>query len=382
MTDVLFNEMVREERLARAALCRLAEPGDARLTGLVEDLGAGAVLEHLCGQHDGTGDDAALRLDELDPAADLRRAERRGIRFVIPSDDEWPSQLDDLAHCEASGQRGGPPLGLWVRGPVRLDQVARSVAVVGSRSATSYGLDVAREIGGEVASHGYAVVSGAAFGIDQAAHRGALAAEGTTIAVLACGVDRAYPAAHRRLLDHLGEHGAVLSELPPGCSPTRVRFLVRNRLIAALARGTVVVEAAVRSGALNTANWTTRLSHPLMAVPGPVTSAASEGAHQLIRSGAAGLVTRGSEVLEQVGASGEHLVTEPRGPERPRDQLSAIDAQVLDAVPVAHAAGTDSIARTAGCGLTQARGALTRLERQDLVRRSDSGWKLTGRARQ
>ena len=154
------------------------------------------------------------------------------------------------------------PIGLWVRGPLRLDELADSVAVVGSRSATTYGEDVARELGAGLARAGDCLVSGAAFGIDQAAHRGALAVGGPSVAVLACGVDRAYPAAHRDLIDHLAPAGAVVSELPPGCAPLRMRFLARNRIIAALTRGTVLVEAALRSGALNTAGWADSLSPP------------------------------------------------------------------------------------------------------------------------
>ena len=161
------------------------------------------------------------------------------------------------------------------------------------------------------------MVSGAAYGIDQAAHRGALGVEGANVAVLACGVDRAYPTAHRALLDHLADTALVVAEVPPGCAPTRGRFLSRNRLIAALTRGTVVVEAAVRSGALNTAGWTTRLNRHLMGVPGPVTSAQSQGIHQLIRTGEAILVTQGSEVLELVGDVGTHLVPHP-APRPPR----------------------------------------------------------------
>ena len=221
---------------------------------------------------------------------------------------------------------GRAPLGLWVRGPLRLDALPAPVAVVGSRSATTYGTDVAAELAAGLARAGSAVVSGAAFGIDQAAHRGALAGDGPTVAVLACGVDRAYPAAHQRLLDHLAEHGAVVSELAPGCAPTRLRFLARNRIIAALSRGTVVVEAAVRSGALNTASWTARLNRPLMGVPGPVTSAPSEGVHQLIRSGAATLVTRADDVLELTGQMGEHLAEEARAPVSARDGLPGAPA--------------------------------------------------------
>ena len=215
----------------------------------------------------------------------------------MPGDAEWPEALARLDHVDAVSGLGGQPLGLWVRGPLRLDQVAAGgVAIVGSRSATTYGTAVAGDLAAAVATEGRTVVSGAAFGIDQAAHRGALGVGGPTVAVLACGVDRAYPSAHRPLLDHLAQHGAVVSELRPGLPPTRVRFLARNRVIAALSGGTVVVEAAVRSGALNTATWATRLGRVLMGVPGPVTSAPSEGVHELLRTGAAALVTRGEHV--------------------------------------------------------------------------------------
>jgi DNA processing protein len=229
---------------------------------------------------------------------------------------------------------------------------------------------------------GRPVVSGAAFGIDQAAHRGGLAVDGANVAVLACGADRAYPVAHRELLDHLGRTGAVVSEVPPGCMPTRGRFLSRNRLIAALTCGTVVVEAAVRSGALNTATWASRLNRHLMGVPGPVTSAQSEGVHGLVRSGAATLVTRGSEVLEQVSGSGSHLTTPPRGRARRRDSLTGRHRRILDAVPLTRPAPVDSIATTAGLGLVEVRSALVRLEKLGLVEGSPVGWRLTPAAQE
>ena len=294
----------------------------------------------------------------------------------MPGDDEWPAQVDQLIAAETLNERGGPPLGLWVRGPARLDDLGESVAVVGSRSATTYGTSVAAEIGAVTARAGFTVISGAAFGIDQAAHRGALAGRGRTVAVLACGVDRAYPTAHRALLEHLGEAHAVVSELAPGRSPTRVRFLSRNRVIAALTRGTVVVEAALRSGALNTAGWANRLHRPVMGVPGPVTAAQSEGVHQLIRRGAASLVTRGDEVLELVGTSGQHLVDAPRGRVLVRDRLAPRQQQVLDAVPVSRTAGADSIARTAGLGLLEVQSTLTSLVRLGLVERDEHGWRV------
>ena len=370
------------DRLARAALSRIVEPGDLRVTRLVAELGAGTVFGALRQERDleGVLTDVAARLVAVEPERELERAARLGVRFVVPGDTEWPRQVDDLVGAEPVQERGGVPLGLWVRGPLRLDELDRSVAVVGSRSATTYGAGLAADVAGGTARAGFAVVSGAAFGIDQAAHRGAVAAGGRTVAVLACGADRVYPAAHRTLIDHLAAEGAVVSETPPGGAPTRLRFLSRNRIIAALARGTVVVEAAVRSGALNTANWATRLNRPLMGVPGPVTSAPSQGVHQLIRVGAATLVTSGEEVLELLGEAGQHLVEEPRARARPRDRLSVRHQQVLDAVPTERTAGVDSIARTAGIGLREVRTALDRLERHGLVERSEEGWRLAALA--
>jgi DNA processing protein len=367
-----------DDRMARVALSRLVEPGDHRVVSLVAELGAVKLRELLSQDPESSGlrTDVHARLPTLDPERDLDLATRQGIRFVTPGDDEWPSRLDDLMRAEILQERVGPPLGLWVKGPLRLDQLAESVAVVGSRSSTTYGDDVAAAISAVVASSGRPVVSGAAFGIDVAAHRGALSMEGPTVAILACGADRDYPMAHQALLRHLAKTCAVISELPPGCAPTRGRFLSRNRLIAALTRGTVVVEAAVRSGALNTANWAGRLNRPLMGVPGPVTSGPSQGVHQLVRSGAATLVTNGAEVLEVVGDSGSHLVEAPHAPARPRDRLSRRLAQVLDAVPVASPAPVDSIASAAGIGLVEVSSALTNLHRNGLVERSQSGWRL------
>lgn len=367
------------ERLARVALNKISEPGEPRLARLVEEMGAVALHDHLAGERDVEGvlTDVAERLVRCEPEADLDRAGRQGIRFVVPGDAEWPAQVDDLHRADAVHQRGGTPIGLWVRGPVRLDQVTDSVAVVGSRSATTYGADVAAGLAAEAGRQEWCVVSGAAFGIDQAAHRGALAARGRTVAVLACGVDRFYPAAHTSLLQHLAEHGAVVSEAAPGCAPTRLRFLARNRIIAALTRATVVVEAAIRSGALNTANWAERLNRPVLGVPGPVTSAPSQGVHQLIRTGAATLVTNGEEMLEMVGASGEHLVEPPRARTRRRDRLDLRHQQVLDAVPLARRVRADSIARTAGIGIVEVQRSLELLQRRRLVEHTEAGWRLS-----
>jgi DNA processing protein len=377
------SAVTSQDRLARVALTRLSEPGDVRLADLVGRLGPAEVFKLLQNQQDVTGlyTDVATRLRGLDPAHDLETARKRGIRFICPGDPEWPAQVDGL---DGAGQvlgRGGSPLGLWVRGPLDLaTATGRSVAIVGSRSATTYGASVASEVAAHVAADGFTVVSGAAFGIDQAAHRGALATQGATVAVLACGVDRAYPSAHRNLLDYIAETGLIVSELPPGCAPTKLRFLSRNRLIAALSGGTLVVEAAVRSGALSTANWAARLNRVLMGVPGPVTSAPSEGVHELLRSHAAELVTRGEHVLELLSPSGTHLAEEPHAPERAEDRLTPRERQVLDAVPAVQPASCGSIARTAGVSEAEVQRCTERLSSRGLVERGGFGWRRSAPA--
>lgn len=371
------------ERRARAALSRLAEPGDPRMANLVAELGAQEVYQFLAAERDVGGmlSDVAVRLESINPERDLETARRRGIRFVIPGDEEWPVGLDDLHASPAVNGRGGTPLGLWVRGTLPLNEIAQSVAIVGSRSATTYGMGVAGDLAAGCAQAGFVVVSGGAYGIDQAAHRGALGVRGKTMAVLACGVDRAYPAAHKALFDHLAGVGAIVSETPPGCSPTKLRFLSRNRLIAGLSRGSVIVEAALRSGALNTATWTHGLHRPVMGVPGPITSAPSQGVHQLLRESRATVVTTSADILEVVGHAGEHLTQAPRGAERRPDRFTLRQRQVLDAVPVRRGAAADSVARAAGMGLVEVRSALSRLAEAGLVEFSESGWRLTSEAR-
>lgn len=259
-----------------------------------------------------------------------------------------------------------------------LTELTEAVAVVGSRSASTYGVEMTRAIVEHLASAGVPVVSGGAKGIDFVAHDAALVAGGATAAVLACGVDRVYPEQNRRLLAHLAAEFAVVSEQPPGSAPTRIRFLARNRLIAALTSGTVLVEAALRSGALNTVGWAEQLSRTVMCVPGPVTSYTSQGVHHWFRRGSSTLVTHGAEVLELVGTSGQHLVEDPRGEERPRDALSVSDQRLLEWVPVSRPAGAVSIARLSSLHVRDTVPALHRLERAGFVREVDGGWRLAG----
>jgi DNA processing protein len=374
----MSGDALDPERAARVVLSRVGEPGDLRLTGLVTELGAEAVLRSLREQSAAGAlrDDLAGRLAQVDPADELARAAREGIRFVTPADDEWPRLLDDLAHAPPLHDRGGVPVALWAKGPARVDELtARAVAVVGSRSGTTYGGSVAGDIGAVLGQAGHTVVSGAAFGIDQAAHRGALAVRGPTVAVLACGVDRVYPAAHKDLLDYIADVGVVVSEAAPRCAPTRIRFLARNRLIAALSHGTVVVEAAIRSGALNTASWAAGLSRVVMGVPGAVTSAPSVGVHQLIRTRGALLVTDGHEVLEAVAPIGTHTVAHLHEAAQPRDLLTTAQRQVLDAVPLHRGAVAESIARAAGLSPAHVQTALAELLKAGFVEHAMGRWR-------
>lgn len=372
-----------QERLARVALNHIAEPGDLRLLRLARLMGPVALHEALLAESDldGTLGDVALRLGDAHPERRLEQAARRGIRFVVPGDAEWPVALDDLAEGPELHRRGEVPVGLWVRGPLRLDTLLAPVAIVGARAATSYGTRIATTLGQDLAARGSCVVSGAAFGIDQAAHRGALSASGPTLAVLASGVDRAYPTKHAALIDQIGIQGAIVSEAPLGASPTRIRFLARNRLIAGLCRGTVVVEAAIRSGSLNTATWADRLHRVVMGVPGPVTSVLSQGVHELLRSRCGVLVTGGADVREVIGDAGEHLVQVPRQPPRLRDELPARQRQVLDAVPVSRGAALETIARSAGIEVAETERSLASLEAGGYVEESDGRWRLGALAR-
>jgi DNA processing protein len=362
---------------ARAYLSRVAEPPAVALVRFVDAVGPVAASE-LVRAGDVAADVAAETAARraVDRAeADLAAARAVGARLLVPEDPGWPHW--SFASFTLTGSPElAPPLALWVRGPASLAQASeRAVAVVGARAATGYGTHLAGEFGAGFTAAGAAVVSGAAIGIDGAAHRGALAAGGSTIAVLACGVDRAYPSAHTALLDRIATTGLVVSEYPPGAVPARHRFLIRNRLIAGLGCGTLVVEAALRSGAQRTAADTRALGRLVTAVPGPVTSGLSAGCHQLIREGAL-LVTRPEEVLEAVGRLGGDLADEPVAPGRSTDGLDGAAALVHDALPVRGARDSRWLAREAGVPPDAVRAALTELERRGLACCRDGLWQL------
>ncbi|MGH4015596.1 MAG: DNA-processing protein DprA [Pseudonocardiaceae bacterium] len=369
----------RELRRARAYLNRVAEPPAPALTELIDDVGpvraarlvvAGKVPNRVAAE---TG----ARREEQRAEADLSAIAALGGRLVVPEDDEWPSEAFTCFATPTArvDERWRAPIALWMRGSARLDDLGdRAVAVVGARAATGYGEHVAADFGYGLAEDGIAVVSGAAFGIDGAAHRGALAAEGRTVAVQACGLDRPYPAGHQRLLEQVAQRGTVFSEYPPGVRPARYRFLVRNRLIAAFAAGTVVVEAGVRSGARRTAAAAAALGRIVMAVPGPITSALSVGCHLLVRDEQAVLVTRVAEVVEAVGPIGTGLAPALSIPHRCTDGLSPELLAVYEALPARAPRHPEQLTRDSGVPLQRVRSALPLLELQGLVGCGVTGW--------
>jgi DNA processing protein len=356
-------------------LLRAVEPCNASVLRHVREVGPErAVADIRRGVRFGDGDVAAYagRILDVDGRRELDVAAGLGARLACPGDDEWPIGLDDLAAV------GAECLGLWVRGREPLAALCdRAVAIVGTRAATDYGVGVARGLAVGLVEHGWTVVSGLALGIDAAAHRGALAAGGATVGVMACGVDKPYPRAHTDLALACLEAGAVVSEHPLGSAPHRARFLVRNRLIAALSAGTVVVEAAPRSGARSTARHAGELFRHVMAVPGPVSSVTSAGCHQLLRDRPdTVLVTKVDEVLEQVGPLGQ-FAERVSGPVRRRDLLGPVVSRVFEAVPVSRAAPLERIATTAGLRLEAVAPALAALAAAGLAVERSSGWTMT-----
>lgn len=327
------------------------EPGTPGLADEVREFGAAEAERRLRLGRGPLARRPHTRLIAVDAAA----ADLPGARLVLFGDPEYPTQLADLEE---------PPLVLWVRGPLDLRLAAmRSVAVVGARAATGYGQRIATQMGADLARSGWAVVSGAAFGIDAAAHRGALSVSGPTIAVLACGVDVAYPKAHDTLLAAIADDAAVISELPPGAAPLRFRFLSRNRIIAALTRGTVVVEAALRSGAVATANRANDLGRPVMAVPGPVDVAASAGTNRMLHDQSARAVRDGTDVERVILGPG--LEQEQHGigdlPAEAHLVAGQLGARPIAVGQLAASVGLDQAVVLAVLGLLELVGAARRL---------------------
>jgi DNA processing protein len=281
--------------------------------------------------------------------------------IITPTSSTWPDQLNDLGFHA--------PMALWVRGSdASLDALQHSIAIVGSRGATSYGEQVTDAMVSALVPRGFSVVSGGAYGIDAAAHKSTLALQGNTVAVMAGGVDRLYPSGNSDLLKRITQTGAVVSELPPGSIPTKWRFLQRNRLIAALAQSTLVVEANWRSGALNTVSHSERLERDVFAIPGPISSPRSAGTNKLIADGRAQLIVDGEDLLDRLGVQLKSVTAlELAG-------MGAIEVRVLDAIGF-DSLGLAEICSAAGLTRDEARFGLTNLELDGIVLRRDNTWK-------
>lgn len=365
--------------LARAYLSAVAEPPAPALVGFVAQHGVLRAAERVRSGElpSPVADEVQARREHVSGEHNLEQAESFGVRLVVPEHSEWPREVFScFGAATAIGLPGfAEPLALWVRGENALDDLLRrSIAMVGARAASGYGEHLAAEFAHGVAKAGFTVVSGAAYGIDGAAHRGALAAGRETAAFTACGIDRDYPAGHGRLLRSIAEHGLVISEHPPGTPPRKHRFLVRNRLIAASGLGTVVVEAGARSGASNTANTADCLGRPVMAVPGPVTAPSSVGCHEMVRAGKAILVCSAEQILEAVNPLGEAPAVEASVSSRVTDGLDPDAQRVHDAMTPRTGASAEELARDSGVPLRKVRAVLPTLELAGLAERGEEGW--------
>ena len=353
------------EREARAVLAIASEPGDERIGALVAQHWAVVALPMVVeGElRGGIRDRVAKALASQELAAAMRKLDACGGVFITPEDTSWPKQLDDLDVAA--------PLGLWCRGIHDLNDLGKhSLAVVGARAATAYGERIASEVGSLAGQNDVTVVSGAAYGIDAAAHRGVLAGGGQTVAVLACGVDVAYPSAHQGLLERIAENGLIVSEAPPGGKPHKRRFLVRNRIIAALSSSTLVVEAALRSGSLSTANWANAIGRAVWGVPGPLSSATSAGVHVGIAQGEMNIVADLASVLETVkpvSATTSQQVSD--------EELSLMHILTRGAMTTDEIISRVQHSATSPVTAPEVLGTLTLLELQGVIIQTPTGWK-------
>ncbi|WP_068479093.1 DNA-processing protein DprA [Pseudoclavibacter helvolus] len=298
---VTITSLANDERTARGTLAVTLEPDDAVTGRLLVAVGAVETV-HLAA---GTGafpkavdavearlwrNKVASRLEARMVTHALLETDRLGLRILVPGESDWPSALNDL------GDRA--PTALWVCGAASFLTAPLSdrVTITGARAATSFGEHVTGEFASDLTHADRIIVAGGAYGIDAAAHRGALAAGGQTVAVMVGGLDRLYPSGNHELLERVGDLGLLASEMAPGAVPTKWRFLARNRILGALSGATVIVEAGYRSGSLNVAARAAQLGRPVGAVPGPVTSAASSGTHRLLRESGAALITDATDV--------------------------------------------------------------------------------------
>ena len=371
-----------DEPIARAAWTTIAEPSDVIAGRLTQALGAAPALRVAVRGDAATAVERAgieprawqqalerwrPRLSPRLTAEALRGAHRHRLTLVAPTGEAWPNRLDDLgAHA---------PVALWVRGdPAALRPPRGAIAIVGARASSGYGEQIAAELAGDLALDGVTVVSGGAYGIDGSAHRAAVREGGVSVAVMAGGADRVYPAGHAHLLQRLVETGAVVSEVAPGGAPTKFRFLRRNRLIAALGDATIVVEAAARSGSLSTAGAAAELGRPLGAVPGSVLASTSAGCHRLLREYDAVCVTCADDVRELAGLG------RPIAPSQDRVALAApadeLTLRIRDALAFRRWRTVEEVATLSGVAFAETTAVLGLLALDGTAETQEDRWRL------
>lgn len=391
------------QRTSAMMWARLAEPGDRAAGTVVSHLGLTRSIDWLTAHYAGSQDATLVRLlddmgidhpsqrkklgehlarwqlrwADLDVDQEEKAARILGARIITRGHDLWPTALDDL--MEES------PFCLWALGnPDLRDFAEGGISIVGARAASAYGEHVTANLVSELVSQGHPILSGGAYGIDAVAHRAALASHGITAAVMAGGIDQLYPAGNTNLLRNvIAQDGTVLTELPPGSVPSRVRFLRRNRLIAALTKVTVVVEAAWRSGTLSTANHAFEIGRAVGAVPGPVTSAQSAGCHRLLKESAAQCVTDAQDIIELAGfnvrsqGTGTELARqgELEFGDRLTDSLNPIEKLVFDVLSPRTLRTLDEVATRSGVTMGEAMAAVAQLESRKVIERVGYKWR-------
>lgn len=360
--DAFAGQLISTFGAARALSLELARTAAASYVSLFAEAGSDWAEMQKFGRFERTLADARERWSPRFSMAKVTSAVNTiaalGGWFVTETSEFWPNALLDLENHA--------PRGLWGIGTPNFD-IGRAISVVGSRVSTAYGEYATGELVGPMASRGFSIISGGAYGIDAQAHRATLALGGKTIAVMAGGLDRLYPSGNRELFNEISSKGLLLSEMPPGAEPTKWRFLQRNRLIAALGQAIILVEANSRSGAVSTANRGVDLGRPIGAVPGPINAPGSDGCHQLIRGQKAELITCADDILELLGESSTTMPAEVSG-------LGALETRVLDVIGLT-GADFNQIRIEGGLTAAEAEIGIAGLSLLGYVEQDSSGWR-------
>lgn len=368
-----INSLTDDE--ARLVLSWITDHIDPTLARAIDSRGAKTALEVITTSSAARPSERRriARLNQIHSIAQLKKElERNKIEFLTPQSEFWPGQLNDL---ELSA-----PIGLFIRGDKKT-LLDTSVAIVGTRNASSYGSRITQELAYELATFGFTIVSGGAFGIDVIAHHSTLLAKGATICVQANGLDNFYPRANGELITRIIQNGAVVSEYPPGRTPNKSQFLDRNRIIAALAGGVVVVEAPRISGSLSTANHANKLSRMVMAFPGEVTSENSLGTNELIKTKQAEIITGYQDVVELLSPLGQAPIPiQEIANSSIFDSLSDKSKLVFETLPLRGGFEIAEIVNRSGLDRVEVISAITELEIYAAIKKSRTGWVIDPKA--